>query len=85
MTNSFNTEDGMTSRGITFRDPETGVLYLQTQLLQDDPPNTDMYCEDGEITPDLNTSLPVTSCTPLNESATIPEFTGSTINLQDLE
>jgi hypothetical protein len=34
MTNSFNTEDGMTSRGITFRDPETGVLYLQTQLLQ---------------------------------------------------
>jgi len=44
-----------------------------------------MYCEDGEITPDLNTSLPVTSCTPLNDSATIPEFTGSTINLQDLE
>lgn len=34
MTNSFTSGDGMTSRGITFRDPETGVLYLQTQLLQ---------------------------------------------------
>jgi hypothetical protein len=34
MTNSFNTGDGMTLRGITFRDSETGVLYLQTQLLQ---------------------------------------------------
>lgn len=85
MTNSFDSGDGMTSRGITFRDPETGVLYLQTQLLQDDPPNTDLYCDDGDISTDLTSSHPVTSCTPLNESATIPEFTGSTINLQDLE
>lgn len=81
MTNSFTSGDGMTSRGITFRDPETGVLYLQTQLLQDDPPNMEMYCEDPEISPDL----PVTSCTPLHDNTSIPEFTESTINLQDLE
>ncbi|CAG2240967.1 JMJD7 [Mytilus edulis] len=34
MTNSFTSGDGMTSRGITFRDPETGCCILQTQLLQ---------------------------------------------------
>lgn len=31
---TFNSADSLSSRGITFRDPETGVMYIQTQLLQ---------------------------------------------------
>ena len=31
---TFANPDLVTSQGITFRDPETGALYVQTQLLQ---------------------------------------------------
>ena len=31
---TFSLSDVMTSQGITFRDPETGAIYVQTQLLQ---------------------------------------------------
>ena len=30
----FSLSDMMTSQAITFRDPETGAIYVQTQLLQ---------------------------------------------------
>lgn len=32
--NLVNPNDVMTSQAITFRDPETGAIYVQTQLLQ---------------------------------------------------
>ncbi|KAL5006847.1 hypothetical protein ScPMuIL_015653 [Solemya velum] len=78
---AYNSSESVTSRGITFRDPETGVLYVQTQLLQDDPPNPELYPEESE-----QPTLQVTSDSDMGEAVeTNIQFTGSTINLEDLE
>ncbi|WAR14011.1 ZXDC-like protein [Mya arenaria] len=76
--NGASSEDSerLRSHGITFRDPETGVLYVQMQLLQDDPPHPDLYSDDSSLTPQLD--MPT-----IHDSHT-SEFVGSTINLQDL-
>ncbi|XP_069132578.1 zinc finger protein ZXDC-like [Argopecten irradians] len=83
---SYPSSNSMTSRGITFRDPETGVLYVQTQLLQDDPPTPDLYSEETALGSDLS-SLNDTSGSDISEHTlqTVEFVTGSTINLQDLE
>ncbi|XP_033751572.1 zinc finger protein ZXDC-like [Pecten maximus] len=85
-TMSYSSSNSMTSRGITFRDPETGVLYVQTQLLQDDPPTPDLYSEETALGSDLS-SLNETSGSDISEHTlqTVEFVTGSTINLQDLE
>ncbi|KAH3876815.1 hypothetical protein DPMN_000665 [Dreissena polymorpha] len=70
--------DTLRSHGITFRDPETGVLYVQMQLLQDDPPHPDLYSDEHMMTSQLD----MTSVSQDNGNQA--EFVGSTINLQDL-
>ncbi|XP_067654310.1 zinc finger protein ZXDC-like [Haliotis asinina] len=57
------------SQGVMFRDPETGITYVQTQLLQDDPPHPALY-------DDESSNASVTGAV---------SFTGTTINLQDLK
>ncbi|XP_064635342.1 zinc finger protein ZXDC-like [Lineus longissimus] len=74
----FSPSDLLSSQALTFRDPETGVTYVQTQLLQDDPPHPDLYgtdihLGDGEASP-LGDDLSVSA----------RELIGTTINLQDL-
>ncbi|XP_067908297.1 zinc finger protein ZXDC-like [Heterodontus francisci] len=85
----------MPAGGLTIRDPTTGTHYVQTQLLQDDTSG------DGELafqlTAQSTTShsqlivdLPVNILQEPNPSAeddstSNSQFTGSTINLQDLE
>ncbi|XP_070565451.1 zinc finger protein ZXDC-like [Ptychodera flava] len=108
----------MTSSAITLRDPATGSHYVQTQLLQDDPPSD----QDIPFHPDISlpapstcsdqssisSELPVTILqepttnpdddnpgessvtedfieTHSNSDTSVPTFTESTINLQDLE
>ncbi|XP_061180874.1 zinc finger protein 292-like [Saccostrea echinata] len=77
--------DSLSSRGITFRDPETGVMYVQTQLLQDDPPSTvtDLYSDEQVLGSEIS-DLTDNSSTSLDQSIQDSEFTGSTINFQDL-
>ncbi|XP_043563486.1 zinc finger protein ZXDC-like isoform X1 [Chiloscyllium plagiosum] len=81
--------------GLTIRDPTTGAPYVQTQLLQDDPSS------DGDLAFQLSAQSPtshsqLTVDLPVNilqephpsaedDSANGSQFTGSTINLQDLE
>lgn len=74
------------SRGITFRDPETGVMYIQTQLLQDDPPSTvtDLYPDEQVLGSEIS-DLTDNSSTSLDHSVQDAVFTGSTINFQDLQ
>ncbi|KAK3101534.1 hypothetical protein FSP39_004280 [Pinctada imbricata] len=83
---SFTAPVDNTSQGITFRDPETGVLYIQTQLLQDDPPTvvTDLYSDDTVFTAELS-DLPEATPGDLEHSLHTSDFTGSTINLEDLQ
>ncbi|XP_071104344.1 zinc finger protein ZXDC-like isoform X1 [Haliotis cracherodii] len=57
------------SQGVMFRDPETGITYVQTQLLQDDPPHPALY-------DDESSDASVTGAV---------SFTGTTINMQDLK
>ncbi|XP_054639749.1 zinc finger protein ZXDC [Dunckerocampus dactyliophorus] len=78
--------------GLTLRDPVTGAQYVQIQLLQDDP------ATDGELAFQLS-SQPSTSHAQLTVDLPVnilqeptvvieennSQFTGSTINLQDLE
>ncbi|XP_013396692.1 zinc finger protein ZXDC [Lingula anatina] len=77
----------LTSHAITFKDPETGTTYVQTQLLQDDPPNPEIY-PPGEAHSPLSGDL---SDGVLQDASTSDHtqpcviFTSSTINLQDLE
>ncbi|KAJ8299417.1 hypothetical protein KUTeg_023477 [Tegillarca granosa] len=77
---SFSPPENL-SRGITFRDPETGVLYVQTQLLQDDPPNPELYPDEHVLASDLSS---LNDSVGSEQSLSDIEFTGSTINLQDL-
>ncbi|MBN3288023.1 ZXDC protein, partial [Polyodon spathula] len=75
--------------GLTMRDPATGAQYVQIQLLQDDPPG------DGDLAFQLSSqsssSLPVNilqephTSTEDDAGSDNSQFTGSTINLQDLE
>ncbi|CAH1785531.1 unnamed protein product [Owenia fusiformis] len=99
---SLNANEVLTSRAITFRDPETGATYVQTQLLQDDPPNPEVYSRDadaayataGEVAvtllPSTDTDSLALTVLPSNirdqdVDAAKVQFTGTTINLQDLE
>ncbi|XP_002740518.1 uncharacterized protein LOC100366838 [Saccoglossus kowalevskii] len=101
----------MTSSAITLRDPATGSHYVQTQLLQDDPPSDHEIAFHPEISltastnsdhSSISSELPVSILqeTPSNHGddasedfleshsnsgSTVPSFTESTINLQDLE
>ncbi|KAJ3602393.1 hypothetical protein NHX12_030148 [Muraenolepis orangiensis] len=84
------------SGGLTLRDPVTGAQYVQIQLLQDDPPSDgdlafQLSSQPSGSHAQLTVDLPVNI---LQESSVMPEddngsdtsqFTGSTINLQDLE
>lgn len=83
---TFSSADSLSSRGITFRDPETGVMYIQTQLLQDDPPSTvtDLYQDEKVLGSEIS-DLTDNSSTSLDHSIQDAEFTGSTINFQDLQ
>ncbi|MGH0175168.1 UNVERIFIED_CONTAM: hypothetical protein FKN15_013799 [Acipenser sinensis] len=75
--------------GLTMRDPATGAQYVQIQLLQDDSPG------DGDLAFQLSSqsssSLPVNilqephTSTEDDAGSDHSQFTGSTINLQDLE
>jgi len=53
----------VSSCSMTFRDPETGTIYWQTQLLQDDPPSPELYCPDlisiVDVSDDQSTFLSV--------------------------
>ncbi|KAK3608516.1 hypothetical protein CHS0354_010370 [Potamilus streckersoni] len=70
------------TQGITFRDPETGVLYVQTQLLQDDPPHPDLYADESALSSEL--SALQDSSSDISDDLSGTEFSTSTINLQDL-
>uniref|UniRef100_A0A8C5WE59 C2H2-type domain-containing protein n=1 Tax=Leptobrachium leishanense TaxID=445787 RepID=A0A8C5WE59_9ANUR len=82
--------------GLTLRDPATGTQYIQIQLLQDDPPGDgDLSFQLSSQSPaphaPLTVDLPVhilqephTSAED-DAAADNSQFTGSTINLQDLE
>ncbi|XP_041837641.1 zinc finger protein ZXDC [Melanotaenia boesemani] len=84
------------SGGLTLRDPVTGAQYVQIQLLQDDPANDgdlafQLSSQTSSSHSQLTVDLPVNI---LQEPAVMTEddngsdnsqFTGSTINLQDLE
>ncbi|XP_037534616.1 zinc finger protein ZXDC [Nematolebias whitei] len=81
--------------GLAWRDPVTGAQYVQIQLLQDDP------ATDGDLAFQLSSQpssshsqlivdLPVnilqdTSVMTDDNGSDTSQFTGSTINLQDLE
>lgn len=82
MSSSSSFSDTLSSHGITFRDPQTGVLYVQMQLLQDDPPHPDLYTETDMLGNKLNYAAADSDTS--GHSASISEFVGSTINLQDL-
>ncbi|XP_041945254.1 LOW QUALITY PROTEIN: zinc finger protein ZXDC [Alosa sapidissima] len=84
------------SGGLTLRDPVTGAQYVQIQLLQDDPGSDgdlafQLSSQTSSSHSQLTVDLPVNI---LQEPSTMTEedngsdnsqFTGSTINLQDLE
>ncbi len=68
-----------------FRDLETGATYVQTQLLQDDPPNLpEFYSEEGSDQSGLSGG-DLTMTLLQEDSLDTVEFTGTTINLQDLQ
>ncbi|KAL3841389.1 hypothetical protein ACJMK2_019541 [Sinanodonta woodiana] len=71
------------TQGISFRDPETGVLYVQTQLLQDDPPHPDLYADESALSSELS-ALQDSSSSDISDDLSGAEFSTSTINLQDL-
>ncbi|KAK7098551.1 hypothetical protein V1264_002819 [Littorina saxatilis] len=77
-TETYATSESTLS-GLTFRDPETGLTYVQTQLLQDDPPHTVYYSSDpmglSGDTSDVNQTM--LDMVPSH-------FSNTTINLNDL-
>ncbi|XP_068109175.1 zinc finger protein ZXDC [Hyperolius riggenbachi] len=86
----------MPNGGLTLRDPATGTQYVQIQLLQDDPAGDgDLPFQLGAQSPaahtQLTVDLPVHILQEPHASAEDDaasdnsQFTGSTINLQDLE
>ncbi|XP_075430714.1 zinc finger protein ZXDC-like isoform X2 [Ascaphus truei] len=86
----------MPNAGLTLRDPATGAQYVQIQLLQDDPPGdgdlpfqlrSQSPASHAQLTVDLPVHIlqePHTS-TEDDAASDNSQFTGSTINLQDLE
>ncbi|XP_029103656.1 zinc finger protein ZXDC isoform X2 [Scleropages formosus] len=90
--------DSVTSASgeLTLRDPVTGTQYVQIQLLQDDPASdgelafqlsSQTSSSHSQLTVDLPVNIlqepPVTAEDDAGSDAS--QFTGSTINLQDLE
>ncbi|XP_029457228.1 zinc finger protein ZXDC [Rhinatrema bivittatum] len=82
--------------GLTMRDPTTESQYVQIQLLQDDPPgegdlpfqlSSQTSTSHSQLTVDLPVHILQDSHTPAEDDAGSDnsQFTGSTINLQDLE
>ncbi|CAH2312060.1 zinc finger ZXDC [Pelobates cultripes] len=91
-----NTNVVMPNGGLTLRDPATGTQYVQIQLLQDDPPGDgDLSFQLSSQSPAPHTSLTVDlpvhilqephTSTEDDTACDNSQFTGSTINLQDLE
>lgn len=86
----------MPNGGLTLRDPATGAQYVQIQLLQDDPSgDSDLPFQLSAQSPaahaQLTVDLPVHilqephASTEDDAASDSSQFTGSTINLQDLE
>ncbi|KAM9860131.1 zinc finger protein ZXDC isoform 2-T2 [Aulostomus maculatus] len=82
--------------GLTLRDPVTGAQYVQIQLLQDDPATDgdlafQLSSRPSSSHSQLTVDLPVnilqdpSVMTEEDNSSDNTQFTGSTINLQDLE
>ncbi|XP_008408614.1 zinc finger protein ZXDC [Poecilia reticulata] len=84
------------SGGLTLRDPVTGTQYVQIQLLQDDPASdgdlafqlsSQPSTSDSQLTVDLPVNIlqEPSVMTEEDNGSDNSQFTGSTINLQDLE
>ncbi|KAM6126522.1 LOW QUALITY PROTEIN: zinc finger protein ZXDC [Phoenicopterus ruber ruber] len=82
--------------GLTIRDPTTGAQYVQIQLLQDDSPGEgdlpfQLSSQSSSSHSQLTVDLPVHilqephNSTEDDAGSDNSQFTGSTINLQDLE
>uniref|UniRef100_A0A4W5P0K8 Si:dkey-156n14.3 n=1 Tax=Hucho hucho TaxID=62062 RepID=A0A4W5P0K8_9TELE len=82
--------------GLTIHDPVTGAQYVQIQLLQDDPASEgdlsfQLSSQPSSSHSQLTVDLPVNilqeppNMTEDDNSSDNSQFTGSTINLQDLE
>ncbi|KAM3621189.1 uncharacterized protein V6R79_007548 [Siganus canaliculatus] len=82
--------------GLTLRDPVTGAQYVQIQLLQDDPASDgdlafQLSSQPSSSHSQLTADLPVnilqepSVMTEDDNGSDNSQFTGSTINLQDLE
>ncbi|KAG7478395.1 hypothetical protein MATL_G00080130 [Megalops atlanticus] len=82
--------------GLTIRDPVTGAQYVQIQLLQDDPAGDgdlafQLSSQPSSSHSQLTVDLPVNilqepaATTEDDAGSDNSQFTGSTINLQDLE
>ncbi|XP_007253481.4 zinc finger protein ZXDC [Astyanax mexicanus] len=85
-----------TTGGLTIRDPVTGAQYVQIQLLQDDPATDgdlafQLSSQTSSSHSQLTVDLPVnilqepSAMTEDDNGSDNSQFTGSTINLQDLE
>ncbi|XP_063797262.1 zinc finger protein ZXDC isoform X4 [Pseudophryne corroboree] len=94
--NRFGGSVVVPNSGLTIRDPATGAQYVQIQLLQDDPPgdgdlpfqlNAQSPAAHTPLTVDLPVHILQEPHASTEEEATSDnsQFTGSTINLQDLE
>uniref|UniRef100_A0A3B3TGH7 Si:dkey-156n14.3 n=1 Tax=Paramormyrops kingsleyae TaxID=1676925 RepID=A0A3B3TGH7_9TELE len=92
----FSESVASASGGLTLRDPVTGAQYVQIQLLQDDPSgdgdlafqlSSQTSSSHSQLTVDLPVNIlqepPVTAEDDTGSETS--QFTGSTINLQDLE
>ncbi|KAG9473117.1 hypothetical protein GDO78_014328 [Eleutherodactylus coqui] len=86
----------LSNGGLTLRDPATGAQYVQIQLLQDEPPGDgDLPFQLRAQSPATHTQLTVDLPVHILQEPPVSaeddagsdnsQFTGSTINLQDLE
>ncbi|XP_040264256.1 zinc finger protein ZXDC isoform X1 [Bufo bufo] len=86
----------LSNGGLTLRDPATGAQYVQIQLLQDEPPGDgDLAFQLSAQSPSAHTQLTVDLPVHILQEPHVSaedeaasdnsQFTGSTINLQDLE
>lgn len=86
----------LSNGGLTLRDPATGAQYVQIQLLQDEPPGDgDLPFQLSAQSPATHTQLTVDLPVHILQEPHVSaeddaasdnsQFTGSTINLQDLE
>ncbi|OCT85799.1 hypothetical protein XELAEV_18023968mg [Xenopus laevis] len=92
----FGSNAVMPNGGLTLQDPATGAQFVQIQLLQDDPPgdsdlpfqlNAQSPASHAQLTVDLPVHILQEPHASTEEDAASDnsQFTGSTINLQDLE